>query len=195
MPERVDKLVQLILLFFRTNKLTKKKNIFLFIFVFKQCVQYPFGFPTVAVFFFFCEGEGRGVLMKGRIVRRMEPMVSSELERDSGLVHANSFSNENGAVLLRFQKDLRPHLSFSYRFAPPHYNAASVLKMLLYSAHAQINSTHAHFNTSTREVGGKLKPHGSVCLQFGSKNISVFVWTVFVWKRISLDRASSNQLQ
>ena len=107
--------------------------------------------------------------MKGRIVRRMEPMVSSELERDSGLVHANSFSNENGAVLLRFQKDLRPHLSFSYRFAPPHYNAASVLKMLLYSAHAQINSTHAHFNTSTREVGGKLKPHGSVCLQFGSK--------------------------
>ena len=30
----------------------------------------------------------------------------------------NPFSNENGAVLLRFQKDLRPHLSFSYRFRP-----------------------------------------------------------------------------
>ena len=24
-------------------------------------------------------------------------------------VHTNPFSNENGAVLLRFQKDLRPH--------------------------------------------------------------------------------------
>ena len=33
-----------------------------------------------------------------------------------GPVHTNPFSNENGAVLLRFQKDLRPHLSFSYRF-------------------------------------------------------------------------------
>ena len=30
-----------------------------------------------------------------------------------GPVHTNPFSNENGAVLLRFQKDLRPHLSFS----------------------------------------------------------------------------------
>ena len=28
-------------------------------------------------------------------------------------MHTNPFSNENGAVLLRFQKDLRPHLSFS----------------------------------------------------------------------------------
>ena len=30
-----------------------------------------------------------------------------------GPVHTNPFSNENGAVLLRFQKDLRPNLSFS----------------------------------------------------------------------------------
>ena len=30
-----------------------------------------------------------------------------------GPVHTNPFSNENRAVLLRFQKDLRPHLSFS----------------------------------------------------------------------------------
>ena len=48
-----------------------------------------------------------------------------------GPVHTNPFSNVNGAVLLRFQKDLRPHLSFSYRFARPHYNAVSVLKTLL----------------------------------------------------------------
>ena len=30
-----------------------------------------------------------------------------------GTVHTIPFSNENGAVLLRLQKDLRPHLSFS----------------------------------------------------------------------------------
>ena len=35
-----------------------------------------------------------------------------------GSVHTNPFSNENGAVLLRLQKDLRPHLSVSYRFRP-----------------------------------------------------------------------------
>ena len=40
------------------------------------------------------------------------------LWRISGPVHTNPFSNENGAVLLRFQNDLRPHLSFSYCFRP-----------------------------------------------------------------------------
>ena len=40
-----------------------------------------------------------------------------------GPVHTYPFSNENGAVLLRFQKDLRPHLSFLYRFRAAHYNA------------------------------------------------------------------------
>ena len=35
-----------------------------------------------------------------------------------GLVRTNPFSKENEAVLLRFQKDLRPHLTFSYRFRP-----------------------------------------------------------------------------
>ena len=37
---------------------------------------------------------------------------------DLGSVHTNPFLNENGVVLLRFRKDLRPHLSFSYRFRP-----------------------------------------------------------------------------
>ena len=35
-----------------------------------------------------------------------------------GPVHTNPFSNENRAVMLRLQKDLRPRLSFSYRFRP-----------------------------------------------------------------------------
>ena len=34
------------------------------------------------------------------------------------------------------------------------------------SAHAQMNSTHAHFNISAREIGGKLKAHGRVCPPF-----------------------------
>ena len=38
-----------------------------------------------------------------------------------GPVQTNPFSNENGAVLLRFQNDLRPH-----------YNAVSVLKTLIF---------------------------------------------------------------
>ena len=40
-------------------------------------------------------------------------------------VHTNPFSNENGAVLLSFQKDLR----FRIVFARPRYNALSVLKL------------------------------------------------------------------
>ena len=38
--------------------------------------------------------------------------------RYQGPVHTNPLSNKNRAVLLRFQKDLHPHLSFSYRFRP-----------------------------------------------------------------------------
>ena len=60
-----------------------------------------------------------------------------------GPVLTNPFSNENGAVLLRFQKDLRPHLSFSYRFRRPHYNAVSVLKTLLYPRCACSNELDA----------------------------------------------------
>ena len=54
-----------------------------------------------------------------------------------GPVHANPFSNENGAVLLRLQKDLRLHLSFSY-----------------------------HFHPSTLQRRSREKPHGSVCPPF-----------------------------
>ena len=44
--------------------------------------------------------------------------ITVECTTDLGPVHNNPFSNENGAVLLGFQNDLRPHLSFSYRFRP-----------------------------------------------------------------------------
>ena len=72
-----------------------------------------------------------------------------------GPVHTNPFSNENGAVL-RFQNNLRPHLSFSYRF-PVHTTTPYPFWKRCYtlSAHAQMNSTHAHF-ISTREIEGTL---------------------------------------
>ena len=61
----------------------------------------------------------------------------------AGYVHTNPFSNENGAVLIRFQNNLRPYLSFSYRFPRPHYNAVSILKTLLYPQCACSNELDA----------------------------------------------------
>ena len=48
----------------------------------------------------------------------MSEMMRKSREHVICPVHTNPFSNKNGAVLLRFQKDLRPHLSFSNRFRP-----------------------------------------------------------------------------
>ena len=59
-----------------------------------------------------------------------------------GPVHTNPFLNENGAVLLRFPRDLRPHFSFLYRFRRPHYNV-SALKTLLYPQCACSNELDA----------------------------------------------------
>ena len=61
----------------------------------------------------------------------------------TGPVHTNPFSNENGAVLLRFQKDLRPHLSFSYRFCPSTLQRRICLKTLLYPQNAWSNEPDA----------------------------------------------------
>ena len=79
----------------------------------------------------------------------------------------NPFFKQNGAVLLRFQKELRPHLSFPYRFRPSTLNRRIRFEnAYTLSAHAQMHSTHAHFNISAREIGAKLKPHGNVCPPF-----------------------------
>ena len=61
----------------------------------------------------------------------------------SGPVHTNPFSNENEAVLLRFQKDLRPHLSFSYRFRPSTLQRRICLKTLLHPQCACSNELDA----------------------------------------------------
>ena len=58
---------------------------------------------------------------------------------------------------------------FRIVFARPHYNAVSVSvwkRFYTLSTHAQMNSTHAHFNISAREIGAKLNPYGSVCPPF-----------------------------
>jgi len=59
-------------------------------------------------------------------------LLTEKVYMDWGPVHTNPFSNENGAVSLRFQKDLRPHLSFSYRFRPSTLQRCIRLKTLLY---------------------------------------------------------------
>ena len=63
-----------------------------------------------------------------------------------GPVQANPFSNENGAVL---QKDLCPHLPFSYRFRPSTLQRPNRLETVLY---VQMNSMQAHFNMSAAEL-------------------------------------------
>ena len=44
------------------------------------------------------------------------------------------------------------------------------------SAHGQMNSTHAHFNISAREIGAKLKLHGSACPPFWILTVDWFWW-------------------
>ena len=73
----------------------------------------------------------------------------------SGPVHINPFSNENRAILLGFQKDLRPRLSFSSRFRP----STLQHRMLKWTRRRRIYIYRIAKLT-------KLKPNGSVCPQF-----------------------------
>ena len=65
----------------------------------------------------------------------METDENECIENGDGKIlsgHTNPFSIENGAVLLRFQKEFASTLIvFVSFFARPHYNAVSVLKTLL----------------------------------------------------------------
>ena len=97
-----------------------------------------------------------------------------------GPVHTNPFSNENGAVLLRFQNDLRPHLSFSYRFRP------STLQRRIRFENAFITSVCMRKWTRRMRISvyrpAKLKPHGNVCPPFWILTVewrpvvSIFWW-------------------
>ena len=95
-----------------------------------------------------------------------------------GPVHTNPFSNENGAVLLRFQKDLRPHLSFSYRFRPSTLQRRICLKTLLYPQCAWSNELDAcaFQYIGPRNNGAKLKLHGSACPPFWILTVEWFWW-------------------
>ena len=86
-------------------------------------------------------------------------------------VHTNPFSNENGTVLLR------PHLSFSYRFRPSTLQRRICLKTLSYPQCAWSNELDAcAFNISAREIGAKLKLHGSTCPPFRILTVKWFSW-------------------
>ena len=74
---------------------------------------------------------------------RVFPRFASTTCNYLGPVHTNPFSNENGAVLLRFQKDLPPHLSFSYRFRPSTLQRRICLKTLLFPQCAWSNELNA----------------------------------------------------
>ena len=79
----------------------------------------------------------------------------------NGPVHTNPFSNESGYVLLRFQKKLRPHLSFSCCFRP------STLQRRIRFENAFIPSVRMLKWTRRMRISiyrpAKLKPHGIVC--------------------------------
>ena len=78
----------------------------------------------------------------------------------SGPVHTNPFSNETELFFSVFKKICVHNYRFRrVVFACPHYNTASVWKRsYTLSAHAQMNSTHAHFNISS----AILDTHGRV---------------------------------
>ena len=84
---------------------------------------------------------------------------------ESDPVHTNPFSNENGAVLLRFRKDLRPHLPFSYRFRPSTLQRRICLKTLLCVWSNELDACAFQY-IGPREIGAKLKLHGSACPPF-----------------------------
>ena len=71
-------------------------------------------------------------------------------------VHTNPFSN----VSKRFASTL---IVFAVHTTTPY---PLWKRFYALSAHAQMNSTHARFNVSVREIGAKLKPHGSACPPF-----------------------------
>ena len=55
-----------------------------------------------------------------------------------------------------------------HTFSPVHTRTphSSWKRFYTISAHAQMNSTHAHFNISAHEIGAKLKPNGSIYQPF-----------------------------
>ena len=122
-------------------------------------------------------------------VKNIEPLrikiqiPSTEIEKTEKKV------NSLGSSYVRKSSSGRPHwpvfkrkrscfAPFSKRFAstlivfvlfsPVHMTTPNPFRKRFNTlcAHAQMNSTHVHFNISAHEIGAKLKPHGSVCPPF-----------------------------
>ena len=73
-----------------------------------------------------------------------------------------------GTAIAPFSKRFASTLIVFVLFSPVHTTTPYPFRERFYtlSAHAQMNSAHAHFNILAREIGAKLKPHGSVCPPF-----------------------------
>ena len=79
----------------------------------------------------------------------------------------NPFFKHKRSCFALFSKRFASTLIVSVSFSPVHTTTPYPFWKCLYlSAHAQMNSTHAHFNISAREIGAKLKPHGNICPPF-----------------------------
>ena len=67
-----------------------------------------------------------------------------------------------------FSKRFASTLIVFASFSPVHTTTPYLFWKRFYtlSAHAKMNSTHAHFNILAREIAAKLKRHGSVCPPF-----------------------------
>ena len=92
------------------------------------------------------------------------PVMTDVLRHRKSVLSLAGFTRDTKSVFKRKRNCFVP---FSKRFAPtnrfriviarPHYNTVSVLKRFYtLSAHAQMDSTHAHFNTSAREISAIL---------------------------------------
>ena len=120
---------------------------------------------------------------------------------NSGPVHNNPFSNENKRnCFVPFSKWITSTLVVFVSFSPVFTTTQYPFWKRFYtlSVHAQMNSTHAHFNISAREIGAKLKPHGSVCPPFW---IVMVEWSgarscLFWWRhRFQIASFSSSTLE
>ena len=83
-----------------------------------------------------------------------QSIILTNIKALSGLIR---FQTKTELFCSVFKKICVHAYRFRIVFAHPHHNAVSVLETLLYPQCAcSKNSTHAHFNTTTREIGAKL---------------------------------------
>ena len=100
---------------------------------------------------------------------RSPPCVSTSLRP---CPHESVFKRKR-SCFAPFPKRFAATLIVFLSFSPVHTTTPYPFSKRFYtlSTHAQMNSKHAHFNISAREIDAKLKPHGSVCLNTHGRKV------------------------